>query len=140
VEIRQNTHVTFHYVNTKENPADIATRGFSPEELQDSALWWNGPQWLASEQSLWPDEMALVVKEPTPTEQPSAVAIFNVQVVDELVINPERFISWRTLVKTLAYCRRFYGNLRNNEKRSGPLEAYEHKDAQVMAFKIAQAH
>ncbi|XP_048478253.1 uncharacterized protein LOC125488810 [Plutella xylostella] len=34
------------YVNTKENPADCATRGLSPKQLVEEKIWWNGPQWL----------------------------------------------------------------------------------------------
>ncbi len=38
--------IVFNYVNTKENPADIATRGTSVKELSDHRLWWHGPEWL----------------------------------------------------------------------------------------------
>lgn len=36
----------WRYVNTKENPADCATRGLLPTQLQQFRLWWEGPQWL----------------------------------------------------------------------------------------------
>ena len=36
------------YVNTKENPADIATRGLSPSQLKES-IWFTGPQFLHSQ-------------------------------------------------------------------------------------------
>ena len=35
----------FRYVPTKENPADIGTRGFSAEEFK-SSIWFQGPVWL----------------------------------------------------------------------------------------------
>lgn len=31
------------YINTKFNPADVASRGALPSELIDNSLWWNGP-------------------------------------------------------------------------------------------------
>ena len=31
------------HVASQENPADLETRGLTPEELKDSKLWWNGP-------------------------------------------------------------------------------------------------
>uniref|UniRef100_A0A915N6U8 Uncharacterized protein n=1 Tax=Meloidogyne javanica TaxID=6303 RepID=A0A915N6U8_MELJA len=35
-----------NYVPTKENPADIASRGIKAEDLINSELWLNGPPWL----------------------------------------------------------------------------------------------
>ena len=42
-EIKQHKDVIFGYVNTKENPADIATRGTTTKELQLKELWWYSP-------------------------------------------------------------------------------------------------
>ena len=35
----------FH-VKTDENPADVASRGIFPEELEGNKGWWHGPHWL----------------------------------------------------------------------------------------------
>ena len=40
-EIRTSEAVTFSHVLSEDNPADMATRGKSPEEL--SSIWWKGP-------------------------------------------------------------------------------------------------
>lgn len=53
-EIKQNEDVNFHYIPSKENPADIATRGVSTTELQKYTLWWNGPDWLVKPNQDWP--------------------------------------------------------------------------------------
>ena len=45
-EIKRHKDIEFHYISTKENPADIASRGMSTKELQFNRLWWNGPDWL----------------------------------------------------------------------------------------------
>ena len=45
----------FKYINTKENPADLPTRGLSSEDLMDCKLWWHGPAWLLKDQTAWPD-------------------------------------------------------------------------------------
>lgn len=46
-EIQSATNVTdWHYVNTKENPADILSRGASVKELTACSMWWSGPKFL----------------------------------------------------------------------------------------------
>ncbi|XP_073967400.1 uncharacterized protein [Choristoneura fumiferana] len=36
----------WYYVNTKQNPADPASRGLLPRKLLSNSLWWNGPIFL----------------------------------------------------------------------------------------------
>jgi hypothetical protein len=48
-------HSSFHYVNTKENPADCATRGLTKDELQNH-IWWTGTKFLTQPYSEWPEE------------------------------------------------------------------------------------
>ena len=40
-EIRGHKDITFHYIPPKENPADIASRGVSMEDLLDNKLGWS---------------------------------------------------------------------------------------------------
>ncbi|GFX45687.1 integrase catalytic domain-containing protein [Trichonephila clavipes] len=66
------------HVPSKENPADIASRGIDLKCLPDCELWWQGPPWIRLETSSWPkaefscDETSDEVK----AEQKSA-SIFN---------------------------------------------------------------
>lgn len=46
-QIQQSSNVeNWYYVNTKENPADLASRGVLPENLTNSKIWWEGPEFL----------------------------------------------------------------------------------------------
>ncbi|KAG8228710.1 hypothetical protein J437_LFUL009392 [Ladona fulva] len=45
------------YVSTNENPADILSRGASPEQIIQSPLWYIGPTWLQKEDADWPIPM-----------------------------------------------------------------------------------
>lgn len=38
----------WRYVKSNENPADCATRGLSPKQLESFSLWWHGPQWMSN--------------------------------------------------------------------------------------------
>ena len=51
----QDDDLTFRYIPTKENPADMATRGVTPSELSTAELWWKGPDWLKQERAKWPE-------------------------------------------------------------------------------------
>lgn len=45
--------LSFQYVPTEWNPADIATRGISLEDIVHSTIWWKAPRWLSQDKSKW---------------------------------------------------------------------------------------
>ncbi|GBN93867.1 hypothetical protein AVEN_91261-1 [Araneus ventricosus] len=49
----------WRYIPTKENPADIGSRGVSPKVLPNCRLWWEGPTWLSSPDVDWPKQPVL---------------------------------------------------------------------------------
>lgn len=51
-EIRAVPDLSFRYVPSVSNPADIPTRGSTLEELKTS-IWWHGPAWLQEKEN-WP--------------------------------------------------------------------------------------
>ncbi|KRX69472.1 hypothetical protein T06_8532 [Trichinella sp. T6] len=83
---------------TKDNPADIITRGTTLRKLKDNRLWWNGPKWLHDE-SQWPKERP----ERTVTEEiqniierrieerRSTVIVMNVNVTIPPIFEVEKF-------------------------------------------------
>ena len=38
----------------KLNPADLASRGLKGQELLESKVWWNGPEFLYGAENEWP--------------------------------------------------------------------------------------
>ncbi|CAC5385076.1 unnamed protein product [Mytilus coruscus] len=44
------------YVNTKENPADVATRGTTVSKLNNDSLWWHDPKWLSYNIQKWTND------------------------------------------------------------------------------------
>ena len=47
--IKDKDDITFRYIYTKHNPADLSARGMPIDELKESKLWSNGPEWLLKE-------------------------------------------------------------------------------------------
>ncbi|GFX96809.1 uncharacterized protein TNCV_1648441 [Trichonephila clavipes] len=104
----------WRHVPSKENPADIASRGIDPKCLPDCKLWWQGPPWLRLETSSWPkaefscDEASDEIK----AEQKS-VSIFNLfthtsnDVIHGLF---EHYSSLTKIIRIFAYCQRFIKN------------------------------
>ncbi|XP_049308602.1 uncharacterized protein LOC125777545 [Bactrocera dorsalis] len=53
--IQTNTDVKkWRYVNTKDNPADLLSRGMNPSEIVHEDLWVQGPNWLSLAPEKWP--------------------------------------------------------------------------------------
>lgn len=46
----------WHHVPGRDNPADCASRGVLPGNLQSHALWWRGPEFLWAHPASWPIE------------------------------------------------------------------------------------
>ena len=100
----------FVYVNTKENPSDLLSRGVSANMLENSSLWCEGSPWL-KEKNLWPlEEMGLSFEDSDYNE----VGINVAQVVDDLdnLMNWEMFSSFKKFVLTMAWVLRFVTNVK----------------------------
>ncbi|GFX53839.1 uncharacterized protein TNCV_1597851 [Trichonephila clavipes] len=104
----------WRHVPSKENPADIASRGIDPKCLADCMLWWQGPPWLWLETSSWPkaesscDEASDELK----AEQKSS-SYFNLFThTPNDVIHGffEHYSSLTKIIRTFAYCQRFIKN------------------------------
>ena len=105
--IQETTNVeVWSPVKSKENPADLVSRGVDATILKDSSLWWNGPTWLQKEDSFWP-RCAEITETSTErkTVKPTRVASLLTQASDEELFT--RFSSWSKLQRVSAYCLRF---------------------------------
>ena len=52
-KIREHTHLKWNYVPTRNNPADLGSRGCALGKLCE--FWWNGPEWLRDCKN-WPEQ------------------------------------------------------------------------------------
>jgi hypothetical protein len=70
VSVAHNLTYTYewNYVNTKDNPADIPTRGASVDELNNTTMWKSGPWFLSLPTHLWPKQKITVTEEDVYTQ------------------------------------------------------------------------
>ncbi|XP_070511538.1 uncharacterized protein [Cardiocondyla obscurior] len=105
-EIQRLTRASdWRHVPSTDNPADMLSRGVSGRELKDSSLWWNGPSFLRSEETEWPNNLIKIPDE-LPEQQRAVAAVAAVEsrgIIRDLLI---RKSSLNRIVRIIAYCRR----------------------------------
>ena len=92
MKLIRGSGISFRFVKTQDNPADIGFRGCLPEELHKNLLRWESPQWLAKQENDWPDdikgeqeEVIPEEEEQLPPKQPNTILIVSTGQVDELI-------------------------------------------------------
>uniref|UniRef100_A0A915E1H7 Uncharacterized protein n=1 Tax=Ditylenchus dipsaci TaxID=166011 RepID=A0A915E1H7_9BILA len=60
-QIKANQDLEFRHVPGEHNPADLSSRGCTPNTLISSKVWWRGPEWLLKE-DLWPPNIEVTEK------------------------------------------------------------------------------
>ena len=121
------------YVKSKENPADIATRGVGVKELFENTLWWNGPDWLIDHEinsELY--ELNEKARNDISNEEKRSkilhevgLLIKNEDKITPFGINIEKYSSHSTLIPVTAWCLRFLSNLKDREVNKGFLSRKE---------------
>ncbi|XP_062713939.1 uncharacterized protein LOC134290759 [Aedes albopictus] len=98
------------YVRSKDNPADVISRGQLPRSLKENSLWWEGPPFLQSKiyESPVLDQLPDGLM---PEMKPVSVVAMPVVNCDDLPLF-KKFGSLRKLQRVLAYVQRFLKNCR----------------------------
>ena len=104
----------WHYIETKENPTDVASRGSSVQELIDNRLWWNGPDLLWKLSKGWnlTDVTTAVSPEDPEVKRVSTLAT-HVQEASSFLERLEYFSSWHRVKRAVAVCLRLQQKFRS---------------------------
>ena len=103
------------FVSTKDNPADVATRGLSADELIGSC-WLKGPDFLLSPQ--WPFEPNTIFDQPLKSGEsndsrdettfcPQLVS-FPASISSKALIDWKKFSSYQKVLRIIAYVWRLH--------------------------------
>nr|XP_034834256.1 uncharacterized protein LOC117990869 [Maniola hyperantus] len=98
----------WHHVQSADNPADSASRGVLPTQL-NKQLWFHGPPWLSGPQSEWPVSN---VKCHTDEERRKHILVTHVDSNLEFL---ERFSSLPKMLRIVSLIFRFYHKCRKSK-------------------------
>jgi hypothetical protein len=140
-KIQSHTRVEWRHVPTKQNPADVGSRGGS---VAGNDLWRNGPQWL-KDPKLWPPKQVLeatpeVEKEIKSSKNQQAFTTRKQSVAADQF---EELLNKFALPKVLRICawiNRFVKNCKVSceNRETGPLTSGEIEDSELWWIKRTQ--
>ena len=104
----------WHHVASKTNPADIASRGATADELLHADKWWHGPEFLCSSSSLPLNDGQSNVEEGDPEVKNVVTHSTHLQpVFSNLLERITYFSDWHRAKRAVAVCLRFRDLLLN---------------------------
>jgi len=131
----------WRHVRSADNPADLASRGTSGEELINDRLWWHGPCWL-SDPNKWPELNIKITTASEPVEELKDTPTVAVSLLSK--IEPigqdllTRCSNYERLNRISAYIYRFCYNCKNPRRLSGHITVQEYKQGVLFWIRIAQ--
>lgn len=100
-------HATWDHVPSKDNPADLISRGISPEEIEHKELWWSGPEWLATATPRPSFSMEPETDLPELKNLKTTLTITNTSRI------LHKYSSFSKLRRLIAYWHRYLGNIQS---------------------------
>ena len=106
----------WHYVDTKDNPADDASRGLGAGELIKSDRWWNGPNFL------WIPQLEIPASEPQISPEDPEVKKVTVLATksmehSSLLERIAYFSDWYRTKRAIAICQLFIERMKLRAKK-----------------------
>ena len=129
VEKIKETPLDWNYVPTKDNPADIGSRGCYPNKITDN--WFNGPDWIGFREN-WPEQPHIsdTVEAKTEMVKQKDKEIIMIEVASDIDHGPLHFLLDKPYIKRLritAYVYRFIRSERGDRLiRTEEMENSEH--------------
>nr|XP_033204714.1 uncharacterized protein LOC117165426 [Bombus vancouverensis nearcticus] len=129
-EIQQKTHTSdWRHIPAADNPADLISRGQSPEDFLRPTIWQHGPEWLQQPERYWPTWNPVPLTEISEQKKATCLAVTP---ADHSLL--ERFSSWPKLIRTTTRCLRW----RQKQDRGRPLTTHDLTNAHNKLIKLLQ--
>lgn len=101
-------HMTWRHIRSELNPADVASRGMSANDLIGFNLWWS-PDWLLQDESHWPS-LPVTMPHNLPGFKKMVNFITPVESWEDVLLS--RVSSYSKLINITSYVLRFCRNIR----------------------------
>ena len=129
----------WHWVQSKENVADMGTKWKTAPDLSASSRWFQGPEFLWTHDDQW---MRSTFECDGETEEELRPSLHVHYTTLDPVVNVERFSTWKRLHRVVAYVHRFSQNCQHRRRRqskvTGPLTRDELRTAEHYLIRQAQ--
>ena len=131
------------YINSKDNPADLATREILPKVIVNNKLWWSGPHFLASLSTEdWPRDKFL--ENANEEEKVNCNKVHNLLSSSESCVNIssiidiEKFSSMKKLLMVTKYVLLFINNLKKSISKPSLFNCDSLSDVENLLLKDVQ--
>lgn len=144
VEINELTNgFLWLHIDSKNNPADLLSRGVPIDALQSCQLWWKGPSYLSEPNSAWLDNNKQIYNKINYNELPELKS--NTTISMSCTTNDfnlfDRYSSFNRLKRVFAYVLRFISNIKiklPTKRQQGALSIDELDNSLKTLAKISQ--
>lgn len=129
----------WRYISSKQNPADIASRGQSINEIKTSSIWWHGPSFLSSNGEIAPDQIQKLPIDTAP-EKRKNIKVFHIiePKQNDLLI---KFENYNRLLYFTCMALRWLNRIQQKHTNvSGPITATEMQTAENRWILLIQLH
>ena len=113
-------NASWRHVPTKENPADIVSRGCNVEELLES-IWFEGPKFLLKNSNEWPVNPHFQLNEEQKTlevkKQKTVLHAFQLE-SNIIFLLIEKYSSYKIILRIVALIYKFIDLLKHNKNKS----------------------
>ncbi|XP_075157610.1 uncharacterized protein LOC142230873 [Haematobia irritans] len=112
-EIQNLTHnISWKHVSSKENPADVVSRGCLANELE-STIWFTGPQFLSRPEREWPNGANIFTELPSKEMRKSALKITTTteSIIGSIIT---RSSSYLRILHVIVYVHRFIDRVKKS--------------------------
>ncbi|XP_054709780.1 uncharacterized protein LOC129219413 [Uloborus diversus] len=135
----------FFYCDSRNNPADMLTRGEQAETMASSPLWRNGHSWLTESEELWPKKIAKFNEGEMSIESRKSRNVLQISAnsepkqSDSSLFDLDEFGTLKKVYRITAWIMRFINNCKpKSEKLCGPIAAEEIMTAEIFWSKTTQ--
>lgn len=107
----------WRHVRSKDNPADILSRGLPAHKLSGCNFWFYGPLFLHGQEEMWPSRFSqqFQISNDNEKKKTTTVSAINISNDDFIYTIPHKN-SFRTLQRVLGYVLRFIKNSRKKKE------------------------